>query len=150
MAFKKRLWRKIMKNDLEVYYGLPSKVEFCKRCVYSNQKPNSTIEFKHNSKTKKRTVYLDDDGICDACKYAEDKENINWSKREDELLQLLEKYRRNDGYYDCIVPSSGGKDSAFASHIIKYKYGMNPLTITWPPILYTDYGYRNFKNWMAL
>jgi len=139
-----------MKNDLDVYYGLPSEVKFCKRCVYSNQKPNSTIEFKHNSKTKKRTVYLDDDGICDACKYAEDKENIDWSNRENELLQLLEKYRRNDGYYDCIVPSSGGKDSAFASHIIKYKYGMNPLTITWPPILYTDYGYRNFKNWIDI
>jgi len=25
---------------------------------------------------------------------------------------------------------------------------MNPLTITWPPILYTDYGYKNWKNWI--
>jgi len=31
---------------------------------------------------------------------------------------------------------------------LKYKYGMNPLTITWPPILYTEYGYRNFRNWI--
>jgi N-acetyl sugar amidotransferase len=27
---------------------------------------------------------------------------------------------------------------------------MHPLTVTWPPILYTDYGYRNFKNWIDI
>ena len=27
---------------------------------------------------------------------------------------------------------------------------MNPLTCTWPPILYTDYGYQNFKNWIDI
>ena len=26
---------------------------------------------------------------------------------------------------------------------------MNPLTVTWPPILYTDYGFKNFKNWLS-
>ena len=25
---------------------------------------------------------------------------------------------------------------------------MNPLTVTWPPAMYTDYGYRNFINWI--
>lgn len=66
------------------------------------------------------------------------------------MLRLLDKYRRNDGYYDCLVPGSGGKDSAFQSHILKTKYGMNPLTVTWPPILYTDYGYENWKNWIDI
>ena len=46
------------------------------------------------------------------------------------------------------MPGSGGKDSCFASHMLKNKYGMNPLTVTWSPILYTDYGYQNFKNWI--
>ncbi|MBM3703296.1 MAG: N-acetyl sugar amidotransferase, partial [Actinobacteria bacterium] len=57
---------------------------------------------------------------------------------------------RHDGYYDCLVPGSGGKDSAYQAHILKYKYGMNPLTVTWPPILYTDYGYENWKNWIDI
>ena len=26
---------------------------------------------------------------------------------------------------------------------------MNPLLVTWPPILYTSYGYKNFKNWIS-
>ena len=25
---------------------------------------------------------------------------------------------------------------------------MNPLTVTWPPILYTDYGRKNWTNWL--
>ena len=43
---------------------------------------------------------------------------------------------------------SGGKDSAYTAHILKYKYNMNPLTVTWAPHLYTDIGWKNFTNWM--
>lgn len=132
----------------EVKYGLPPEVKFCKKCVMSNQRPASTAEFRHTIKSKKVTLNFDEHDICDACRTAEQKEAINWQKREDELLRLLEKHRRNDGYYDCLVPGSGGKDSAYQAHILKYKYGMNPLTVTWPPILYTDYGYKNWKNWI--
>ena len=135
---------------LEVKYGLPSKIVFCKRCVMSNQRPTSAIEFKHTIDSKKQTLHVDEEGICDACRNAEQKEKTNWLQRESELLRVLDRFRRNDGSYDCLVPGSGGKDSAYQAHILKYKYGMNPLTCTWPPILYTDYGYRNFKNWIDI
>ena len=62
------------------------------------------------------------------------------------LKKLLDKYRRNDGHYDCLVPGSGGKDSAYQSHVLKYKYGMNPLTITWAPNIFTRAGWNNFNN----
>jgi len=75
------------------------------------------------------------------------KYKIDFKSREKELLKLLDKHR-GKGEFDCIVPGSGGKDSCYASHILKFKYGMNPLTVTWPPILYTSYGYKNFKNWL--
>jgi len=139
-----------MSKKLKAYYGLPQNVVFCKRCVYSNQRPNSSIEFKSTINTKKTTLNFDQEGICDACRVAEAKEAIDWKKREKELLKVLDKYRKNDGSYDCIVPGSGGKDSGFAAYILKYKYGMHPLTITWSPILYTDYGYRNFRNWIEV
>ena len=135
-------------NNLEAYYGLPQDVQFCKKCVMSNQRPASTIEFKHRVDSKKTTIQFDVNGICDACRNAEVKESINWGMREEELVQLLNKYRKNDGSYDCLVPGSGGKDSAYQAHVLKYKYGMNPLTVTWPPILYTDYGLKNWKNWL--
>ena len=139
-----------MSEKLEAKYGLPEKVVFCKRCVMSNQRPASTPEFRHTAESKKTTMHIDSEGICDACRFADEKEKINWETREQELLQLLDKHRRNDGKYDCIVPGSGGKDSAYQSHVLKYKYGMNPLTITWTPILYTDYGYQNWKNWIEI
>lgn len=139
-----------MTEDLEVKYGLPREVKFCKKCVMSNQRPVSEVEFKHTINTKKKTMAFDEHGICDACRANEQKESIDWEKREEELLKLLDQYRSKDGSYDCLVPGSGGKDSAFQSHILKYKYGMNPLTVTWPPILYTDYGYENWKNWIDI
>lgn len=133
---------------LEAYYGLPQEVAFCTRCVMSNQRPASSIEFKHTKTHKHRTLHLDDEGVCDACRHAETKQAIDWAAREEELLQLLDKHRSRDGSYDCIVPGSGGKDSVYQAHVLKYKYGMNPLTVTWPPILYTEIGRRNFDNWL--
>jgi len=135
-------------KELEAYYGLPQEVKFCTKCVMSNQRPASAVEFKHTKDSKKVTMQFDENGVCDACRTAEIKDNVNWGMREEELICLLDKHRKNDGSYDCLVPGSGGKDSAYQAHILKYKYGMNPLTVTWPPILYTDYGLRNWKNWL--
>ena len=40
------------------FYGLSKNVVFCKKCVISNQKPNSTAEFKNNIKEKKKQFIL--------------------------------------------------------------------------------------------
>lgn len=138
-----------MAEKLEAYYGLPEQVFFCERCVMSNQRPSSFPEFRHG--VDRRTPTLGFQGtVCDACQFAEMKLNIDWNAREEQLIELLDQHRREDGYYDCIVPGSGGKDSIYASHILKYKYGMHPLTVTWPPTIYTDYGLKNFNNWIEL
>src|SRR3989344_2121110 len=111
---------------------IPEKVIFCKKCVISNQRPSSTVEFKHTKNDKKETIAFREDGVCDACRYTEYKDRgINWKTREKELIKLCDKYKGKNGYYDCIVPGSGGKDSSYTAHILKYKYGMNPLTVTW-------------------
>jgi hypothetical protein len=135
-------------KKLEAYYGLPEEVAFCSKCVMSNQRPTSAVEFKHTKDSKKTTMNFDEEGVCDACRTSEIKDNIDWGMREEELIKLLDKHRKNDGSYDCLVPGSGGKDSAYQAHVLKYKYNMNPLTVTWPPILYTDYGLQNWKNWL--
>lgn len=139
-----------MISSLEAKYGLPTDVAFCTRCVMSNQRPSSSQEFKHTVNQQHRTLNIDKDGVCDACRFAETKQQIDWEQREKKLLTLLDRHRRSDGGYDCIVPGSGGKDSAYASHVLKYKYGMHPLTVTWPPILYSDIGLKNFRNWIDI
>ncbi len=133
---------------LKVLYGLPRKVLFCKKTLMSNQRPVSTSEFLLKSTSKKKTINFSKNRISDSYVYSKKKEKINYEDREKKLLKLLSKHRGKYGKYDCIVPGSGGKDSCFATHILKYKYGMNPLTVTWPPILYTDYGYQNYLNWI--
>ncbi|MGH7257368.1 MAG: N-acetyl sugar amidotransferase [Nitrospiraceae bacterium] len=139
-----------MVEKLEAKFGLPEHVQYCVRCVMSNQRPASSVEFKHGKRHRHRTLRFDEHGVCDACRVAERKKDIDWKQRESELIRLLDQYRRTDGGYDCIVPGSGGKDSAYAAHVLKYKYGMHPLTVTWPPILYTDIGLKNFRNWIEV
>ncbi len=130
-----------------MYYGLPQEIKFCSRCTYSNQKPNSAQEFKHSKGTRKETVMFDDEGVCFACRVAEKKEAVDWEERRRELADLCDRYRKNDGSYDVIVPGSGGKDSFYTSWVLKHEFNMNPLTITWAPHIYTDWGWRNFEAW---
>ena len=104
-------------------------VKFCKCCTMSNQRPRITF---------------DAEGICSACRYAEYKRTkIDWTERERELQVLCDEYRKGNGDYDVIVPSSGGKDSGFVAHQLKYKYGMTPLTVTWAPLKATEIGRKN-------
>jgi len=121
------------KNALEMY-NLPSEVKFCKKCVISNQRPR---------------IELDENGVCNACNYAEKKNSIiDWKQREEELVDLLNRHRKSNGEFDVICPGSGGKDSAYVAHQLKYKYGMHPLTVTWAPHIYTEIGWRNIQNFI--
>ncbi|PIQ69030.1 MAG: LPS biosynthesis protein PseA [Candidatus Taylorbacteria bacterium CG11_big_fil_rev_8_21_14_0_20_46_11] len=113
----------------------PKEVTFCTRCVVSNQRPRITF---------------DDKGVCSACQYAYRKHHdIDWSTREKELRALCDRHRSKDGSFDVVVPGSGGKDSAYTAHLLKTKYGMHPLVVTWSPFIYTDIGWQNFQNFVA-
>lgn len=138
-----------MAEKLEVYYGLPNEVKFCKICNITNQRPNSSNEYEHKKGSPKKTIQFDSEGVCFACNHKKiQKTAVNWKDREAELLELCDRYRRDDGAYDCLVPGSGGKDSVYASWLLKYKYKMNPLTVTWSPHLYTEVGWKNFQSWI--
>ncbi|MEY8333915.1 N-acetyl sugar amidotransferase [Lachnospiraceae bacterium 47-T17] len=133
----------------EARYGLPEEVKFCRACVISNQRPNSCMETKNRRNQKKEVIHFGEDGVCDACKAVGQKAGIDWKTREEELFELCDRYRKRDGSYDCIVPGSGGKDSFYTSYLLRYKYHMHPLTVTWAPHLYTPWGYDNFQAWIG-
>lgn len=124
-----------MKRDLIKQYSLPSEVCFCKKCTISNQRPRITF---------------DENGVCSACIYAEYKRSkIDWHQRETELVDLCNRHRKNNGEYDVIVPCSGGKDGSFVAHMLKYKYGMNPLAVTWAPLKSTELGRKNLDAFIG-
>jgi|TARA_Y100000310_G_C20651868_1_gene799877 N-acetyl sugar amidotransferase len=124
------------------------KIFFCKNCVESNKRYTGTLQYKRTKNQKLDTAKFDNTGVCLSCRYYEDKEKTDWKLKEKELIDILDKYRRNDGNYDVLVPGSGGKDSIFTSFILKEKYNMHPLTCTWAPGMYTDIGWKNFKSWI--
>lgn len=112
----------------------PKEVKFCKRCVVSNQRPR---------------IVFDEEGVCSACRFAYEKKYlIDWKEKERQLQELLDKHRRKDGWWDVVVPCSGGKDSSYVAHQLKHKYGMHPLTVTWAPFKYTDIGWQNYQNFV--
>lgn len=124
----------VHQKDIISKYGLPKDVKYCTRCVVSNQRPR---------------ISFDKEGVCSACRYAERKNTeFDWHKREEKLLRLLDRYRGKGTPWDVIVPSSGGKDSAFVAHQLKFKYGMNPLTVTFAPAVYTQVGFQNYLNFV--
>jgi N-acetyl sugar amidotransferase len=123
------------KQNLIEKYKLPAEVRYCRKCTISNQRPRITF---------------DEQGVCAACNYAEYKRTqVDWKQREQELVDLCDRYRKNNGEYDVIVPCSGGKDGGFVAHQLKYKYGMNPLTVTWAPLRPTEIGRRNLDAFIA-
>lgn len=125
----------IPKRDLIKQYNLPSQIQFCKNCTVSNQRPRITF---------------DTNGVCSACNYAKFKRSqIDWSTRESELQSLCGRNRKSNGEYDVIVPCSGGKDGSFVAHQLKYKYGMNPLAVTWAPLKATLLGRQNLDAFLA-
>lgn len=135
-------------GPLEVKYGLPPVVRYCRKCVLSNQRAAPTAVTQDQPGAVKPVVTFHADGICDACKVIESRQEIDWEERDGELRALLDRYRSRNRSYDCLVPGSGGKDSVFAAHVLKTRYGMHPLTVTWAPHLYTDVGWRNFQRWI--
>tara|TARA_B100000787_G_scaffold82857_1_gene61057 strand:- start:1211 stop:2416 length:1206 start_codon:yes stop_codon:yes gene_type:complete len=114
---------------------LPKEVKFCKKCVMSNQRPR---------------ISFDSDGICGPCNYTEMKKDnvIDYSIRKNELEILFDKYRKNDGAYDIIVPCSGGKDSSTIAHKLKHEWGMTPLCVTFSPPVYSDIGRKNLTSFI--
>lgn len=124
----------MQKRDLIKLYNLPADVKFCKNCTVSNQRPRITF---------------DENGVCSACGFAEYKRTkIDWVQREKELQLLCDVHRKDNGDYDVIVPCSGGKDGSFVAHQLKHRYGMNPLTVTWAPLLATEIGRRNLDSFI--
>lgn len=117
-------------------------MNYCTRCLYpENAKP--TI------------IFDDDDGVCSGCRYHESRENveINWEKRQRILEKILEEARKtarkNGNSHDCIIPISGGKDSHFQVWLMKHKYNMNPLLVTFNHLYNSPAGNRNLENLIA-
>ncbi len=108
-------------------------MQFCTRCLYTDQHPLHLTFDKH--------------GVCSGCRIHDEKDVLDWRERGERLRIILEQYRcRSGNNYDCIVPVSGARDSYFIVHTIKNVYRMNPLLVTYNKQYNTAVGVRNLAN----
>ena len=104
-------------------------MKLCDRCLMPDTRP--------------RIVFTGD--VCNACIWAEERKSIDYRDRHDEFCETVYQYSRHP-VYDCIVPFSGGKDSATIAWKLKHEEGLNPLLVCYGQLLWTDVGRRNFHR----
>jgi N-acetyl sugar amidotransferase len=106
-------------------------LKYCKKCVMPDTKPD---------------LFFDNDGVCNACRSYENRINVDWAKRYQELEQILDRYKNPSGSnWDCIVPVSGGKDSTY--QVIRVlQLGLNPLCVTSTTCDLSEIGRKNLVN----
>lgn len=93
--------------------------------------------------SRPRIVFIG--GVCNACLWADAKKEIDWDERRNELIEVVSASERA-GPYDCVVPFSGGKDSAAIAWRLKFDFGLNPLLVTYGQLLWTHCGRHNFDQ----
>jgi len=94
----------------------------------------------------KPDLFIDDEGVCSACRYIERRQEIDWQQRREELSVILARHRKLSGEnYDCIIPVSGGKDSTYQT-VSLLELGANPLCVTSTTCMLSDIGRRNIEN----
>ena len=113
-------------------------ISFCKKCIMPSSRPR---------------ISFDKTGVCNACNNSEKKKLINWDERKKKFLEIirnLKKDKNRNKYYDCVVPWSGGKDSSSIAYKLKYEYDLNPLLVTFSPLLPNEIGEYNRKVMLDL
>ncbi|QQS97582.1 N-acetyl sugar amidotransferase [Sphingobacterium spiritivorum] len=109
------------------------RIFWCKNCLNMSTRPR---------------ISFDNRGWCNACQWMEEKRELDWSFRQTQLKELLDKHKSKTGNFDCIVPVSGGKDGSYVAYMLKHKYGMNPLAVTVRPALSLPIGDQNLFNFI--
>jgi len=113
-------------------------MKYCVSCVQPDTRPN---------------LILDENGVCPACNYHQKIKDVDWISRREILSEIIEKYRgTGDGFHDCLMGVSGGKDSTRQAIFLKEQLGLNPLLVclSYPPDQVSSLGAENLSNLIEL
>ena len=108
-------------------------IKRCMRCILPESLPS---------------VELDKNGICNHCK-TYDRLFSNWedvkSQRKKEFEDLLQRAKRLNRNYDCLILLSGGKDSTYALYLCDKIYKLKCLCITFDNGFLVEQAKNNIK-----
>lgn len=109
-------------------------IKRCSRCILPSSLPS---------------VKLDEKGVCNYCNNFDrsfgDWDNVKELKKE-QFGQIIEKVKKLNREYDCLIPLSGGKDSTYALYLCDKVYKLKCLCITFDNGFLSDYARKNIKN----
>jgi len=108
---------------------------FCKRCLYSELHPLG--------------ILIGEDGLCSGCYVHQEKDQIDWEDKKLQMNKILNRYRglnHGNNFYDCVIPVTGNTDSFFVVDVLKNKFNMNPLLVTYNTHFNTKVGIRNLAR----
>jgi N-acetyl sugar amidotransferase len=108
-------------------------IQYCKKCVTPNTRPR---------------INFNEEGVCNACLFAEKKKQSDWEAKEQALKNLVAECisQAKERQYDCVIPVSGGKDSHYQTYYAKNLLLLNPLCVTFTPFMPTEVGKKNLRN----
>ena len=107
-------------------------MEICTNCIQPNSRPG---------------IYFNEEGVCGACLWGEEKNKIDWDLRYKELQDIALWAKKNSkGDYDCTIGVSGGKDSTKQAITARDKLDLNCLLVNCEPENITDIGRKNIEN----
>lgn len=106
-------------------------MRYCTLCFLPETKPD---------------LYFNEKGICAACIAYVERKEIDWTQREKDFGEVIERIRATSkSKWDCIVPVSGGKDST--AQVLKVlELGLNPLCVTSTTCDLSEIGRMNIEN----
>jgi len=111
----------------------PPKIHYCTKCVY----PSSSAV----------PLAFDEHGVCSGCRVHMQRDKIDWTEREKQMLEIVKMYRsKNGNNYDCIIPVSGGKDSYYQTYYAIHHLGLKPLLVNYHGNNYLPVGERNLRR----
>ena len=93
-------------------------LKICSKCIQPNTRPG---------------IFFNDENICGACIYEEEKKKINWSERKKELNQIITTVKEKKSDYDCAIGVSGGKDSTKQAITARDVLGLKCLLVNYQP-----------------
>jgi len=107
-------------------------LKICKKCVQPDTRPG---------------IFFNDDSICGACLWEDEKKRINWAERKNELIEIARTAKaKSTGPYDCVIGVSGGKDSTKQAITARDELGLRCLLVNYEPENITDLGRKNLEN----
>ncbi len=106
--------------------------ESCQRCLYNTDHPFGLT--LHN-------------GICSGCLTHEEKDQIDWQQKEEQLKTLLAQRLKTSRrqHYDCVIPVQGdAEDYYVVSKVLAL--GLKPLIVCVNDYFKNDIGWHNLHN----